>query len=70
MRTVPPRIPWPRAMVLWSGALELLAAVALLWRPTRRTAGVGHFVLTLAVAPTHIHMLQRPELFSVPIWAL
>jgi len=70
MRIVPPWIPWPRAAVLVSGAFELLGAVGLLWRPTRRAAGIGLFLLTLAVTPVHITMLQRPELFGVPYWAL
>ena len=71
MRIVPPFIPWPRAAVLVSGVFELLGAAGLLWRPTRRAAGLGLFVLTLAVTPAHIYMLQRPDLFaSVPYWAL
>ena len=71
MRIVPPYIPWPRAAVLVSGVFELLGAAGLLWRPTRRAAGLGLFVLTLAVTPAHIYMLQRPDLFaSVPYWAL
>jgi uncharacterized membrane protein len=70
MRIVPPYIPWPRAAVLVSGVFELLGAAGLLWRPTRRAAGVGLFLLTIAVTPAHIYMLQRPELFPVPLWAL
>ena len=71
MRIVPPYIPWPRAAVLVSGVFELLGAAGLLWRPTRRAAGIGLFLLTLAVTPAHIYMLQRPDLFaSVPYWAL
>ena len=70
MRIVPPWVPWPRAAVLVSGALELLGAAGLLWRPTRRAAGIGLFALTLAVTPAHFYMLQRPELFGVPVWAL
>ena len=71
MRIVPPWVPWPREAVLVSGVFELLSAVGLLWRPTRRAAGWGLFALTLAVTPAHIYMLQRPELFpSVPYWAL
>ena len=71
MRIVPPYIPWPRAAVLVSGVFELLGAAGLVWRPTRRAAGLGLFVLTLAVTPAHIYMLQRPDLFaSVPYWAL
>ncbi len=70
MRIVPPYIPWPREAVLVSGVFELLGAIGLLWRPTRRAAGVGLILLTIAVTPAHIYMLQRPELFPVPIWAL
>lgn len=70
MRIVPPSIPWPRAVVLVSGAFELLGAAGLLWKPTRRAAGLGLFALTLAVTPAHFYMLQRPELFAVPYWAL
>ncbi|MEP7043470.1 MAG: hypothetical protein ABI843_10435 [Dokdonella sp.] len=70
MRIVPPYIPWPRAAVLVSGAFELLGAIGLLWSRTRRAAGIGLFLLTLAVTPCHIYMLQRPELFGVPYWAL
>jgi uncharacterized membrane protein len=70
MRIVPPYIPWPRAAVLVSGVFELLGALGLLWHRTRRGAGFGLFLLTLAVTPCHIYMLQRPELFDVPYWAL
>jgi uncharacterized membrane protein len=71
MRIVPPWMPWPRAAVLASGVFELLGAAGLLWRPTRRWAGIGLFALTLTVTPAHFYMLQRPELFpSIPYWAL
>jgi uncharacterized membrane protein len=70
MTIVPPWISWPRAAVLVSGVFELLGAAGLLWRPTRRAAGIGLFLLTLAVTPAHFYMLQRPELFHVPYWAL
>lgn len=70
MTIVPPWIPWPRAAVLVSGVFELLGAAGLLWRPTRHAAGIGLFLLTLAVTPCHVYMLQRPELFPVPIWLL
>ena len=57
--------------MLVSGVFELLGAAGLLWRPTRRWAGIGLFALTIAVTPAHFHMLQRPELFpSIPYWAL
>ena len=70
MRIVPPYIPWPRAVVLVSGVFELLGAAGLLFRRTRRAAGIGLLALTIAVTPAHIYMLQRPDLFAVPYWAL
>jgi uncharacterized membrane protein len=70
MRIVPPYIPWPWLAVIISGVFELLGAAGILWRPTRRLAGIGLMALTVAVTPAHIYMLQQPELFGVPIWAL
>lgn len=69
-RIVPPWIPWPVAAVLASGVFELLGAVGILYPPTRKAAGIGLFLLTIAVTPAHVYMLQRPELFPVPLWAL
>jgi uncharacterized membrane protein len=70
VRIVPPYIPWPLAAVWVSGAFELLGAVGLLLPGTRRAAGIGLFALTIAVTPVHFYMLQRPDLFAVPYWAL
>ena len=70
MRIVPPYIPWPWAAVIVSGVFELLGAAGILWQPTRRPAGLGLMALTVAVTPAHIYMLQQPEMFGVPMWAL
>jgi uncharacterized membrane protein len=69
-RIVPPWMPWPVAAVLVSGVFELLGAAGILIAATRRAAGIGLFLLTLAMTPAHIYMLQRPDLFPVPLWAL
>ena len=69
-RIVPPWMPWPIAAVLVSGVFELLGAAGILVPRTRKAAGIGLFMLTLAVTPAHIYMLQRPALFPVPLWAL
>ncbi|RYH67673.1 MAG: hypothetical protein EON54_03905 [Alcaligenaceae bacterium] len=71
MRIVPPWMPWPRAAVLVSGVFELLGAAGLLWRPTRRAAGIGLCLLTLAVTPANVYMLQQAADYpAVPYWAL
>jgi uncharacterized membrane protein len=70
MRIVPPYIPRPRVIVMISGVCELLGAAGLMYSPTRSAAGVGLGALTIAVTPAHIYMLQRPDLFDVPYWAL
>ena len=48
----------------------MLGAIGILFRPSRRAAGLGLFLLTMAVTPANIYMLQRSELFNVPYWAL
>ena len=70
MRIVPEWIPWPRAAVLVSGVFELLGAAGILIPVTRRAAGIGLFLLTIAVTPANVYMLQHAELFHIPRWAL
>lgn len=70
VRIVPPVIPWPRTAVLLSGVFELLGAAGILIPATRRAAGIGLFLLTIAVTPANVYMLQHAELFNVPRWAL
>jgi len=70
MRIVPPYIPWPRAAVLISGVFELLGAIGILIPVTRRAAGIGLFLLTVAVTPANVYMLQHAEAFNLPRWAL
>lgn len=69
-RIVPPWVPWPHLTVLASGVLELLGAAGVLWPPTRRSAGIGLFLLTIAVTPANVYMLQHPELFGIPVGLL
>lgn len=70
-RIVPPQIPDPRDVVLISGILELAGAFGLLLPWTRRAAGWGLFLLTLAVTPANIYMLHVHDQFpQVPVWLL
>jgi uncharacterized membrane protein len=70
MRIVPPFIPWPRTTVLVSGVFELLGALGVLWPRFRAAAGLGLLLLTLAVTPANIYMLQRADQFPIPYWVL
>ena len=67
---VPPYIPWARAAVLVSGLFELVGATGLLWSGTRRASAWLLFMVTLAVTPVHIWMLQTAGDWNVPLWAL
>jgi uncharacterized membrane protein len=70
LRIVPSYITWPHTAVFVSGVMELLGAAGLLYRPTRALAGMGLFLLTIAVTPANVYMLQHPDLFAVPYWLL
>jgi uncharacterized membrane protein len=70
MSIVPPYIPWPRATVLVSGVFELLGAAGMLIPRVRRAAGVGLVLLTIAVTPANIFMLEHADLFQIPVWVL
>ncbi|RYE42224.1 MAG: hypothetical protein EOP24_33595 [Hyphomicrobiales bacterium] len=71
LRMVPPWVPWPREAVLATGVLELLGALGILWRPVRRAAGWGLVLLTIAVTPANVFMLQHAADFPrVPHWVL
>jgi uncharacterized membrane protein len=68
---VPPYIPFPREVVYVSGICELAGAVGMLIPRVRRAAGLGLFLLTIAVSLANIHMRVHAELFpSVPVWAM
>jgi len=70
MRIMPPAIPWPRAVVLVVGVFELLGAAGLLLARSRPAAGLGLFLLTIAVTPANVYMLSHAEAFGVPYWLL
>jgi uncharacterized membrane protein len=67
---MPPYIPWPLAAVYVSGVFELLGAIGILVPRTRRAAGIGLFLLTIAVTPANVYMLQNAEAFHIARWIL
>jgi uncharacterized membrane protein len=62
---VPPSLPYRIEAVYISGVFELLGAFGLLVPGLRRRAGIGLFILTLAVTPANVYMWQHPELFTM-----
>lgn len=63
LKIVPPALPLRLEAVYISGLFELLGAFGLLHRRSRRAAGIGLMLLTVAVTPANIYMLMHAELF-------
>jgi uncharacterized membrane protein len=54
---VPLWVPFPLAMVWFTGACEIAGALALLYKPLRHIAGCCLIALAICVTPVHIQML-------------
>jgi uncharacterized membrane protein len=61
-RIVPPQFPRPRELVYLSGVVELLLALGLLSRRTRRQSAWGIVALLLAVFPANVYMATHDVL--------
>jgi len=67
---VPPYLPHPRALVYVSGVFELLGVIGIVVPRTRRAAGVGLVLLTIAVTPANVQMWLNPHQYPLaPQWA-
>lgn len=62
LKIMPDAVPWPEAVVLWTGIAELAGAAGLIqpWSPAlRRAAGIGLALYALCVWPANInHMIM------------
>jgi uncharacterized membrane protein len=71
MKIVPAWLPCHRALVLVSGVFEISGALGLLFALTRRAAGWGLILLTVAVTPANIFMWRHADEFkNIPYWLL
>ena len=54
-RMMPPAVPYPMAMVYFTGVCEIAGAIGLLVPRTRRAAALALIVFFLAVLPANVH---------------
>ena len=54
-RMMPPGVPYPMALVYFTGACEIAGAIGLLLPQTRRAAAAALIVFFLAVLPANVH---------------
>ncbi len=70
-RIMPPYLPAPNALVLTSGACEMLGGAGLFLPFSRRTAAWGLVGLLIAVMPANVQMaLNHAHWPKIPEWAL
>jgi uncharacterized membrane protein len=63
VKIIPPQLPQRELAVYLSGLFELIGALGLLHLKTRRLAGIGLCLLTIAVTPANVYMWLNPALF-------
>jgi uncharacterized membrane protein len=70
MRQMPPYWPWKAFFVAVTGALEILAAIALMPRPTRPWGALATMILLVAYTPAVVHIVQHDVApLTWPPWA-
>ena len=64
---VPPPLTGQLAVIYLTGLLEIAGALGLLWRRTRRLAGIGLFLLLLGLFPANVYAaLQGVQFRGAP----
>ena len=61
-----PTLPFPKEIVLLSGAVEIALGMLLLIPKTSRLAAWGLIALLIAVFPANLYMYTHQELFPLP----
>ena len=64
MGIMPPKILWPRPIVILSGAAEILLGAMLLIPSLSQLASWGIIVLLILIFPANLHMAFNTELYS------
>ena len=63
LKIIPPDWPLRLQAIYISGFFEIVGALGLMHRESRREAGIGLGILTIAVTPANIYMWLIPQLF-------
>jgi len=66
LKSMPPFIPYPKAMVQLSGVAEIVLGLGLLYAATRVYAAWGLILLLIAVFPANIYMATSGRFHRIP----
>jgi len=61
IKIIPPYLPNPKNLVLWSGILEMIFGFMLMNMNTQKTAAIATMFLLVLSLPVHFHMLNNKE---------
>jgi uncharacterized membrane protein len=56
---IPRYLPWPATINYLAGAAEILLALGMVFKATRKWAAYGIVAMLLAFVPTHIYMIEQ-----------
>jgi uncharacterized membrane protein len=66
LRIMPPYLPAHRALVLVSGAFEIVLGVMLIVPMTSKLAAWGLIALLIAIFPANVHLYLHQEIWRLP----
>ena len=67
---MPEWVPYREVIVYISGVMEIVLAIGLLFKQTRRKTGMLIVVFLILIFPVNIYMALKPEEYDVPAIAL
>ncbi len=70
LMAIPEWVPMPLGIVYVSGVMEILLAIGLLFRKTRRQTGILIAIFLILIFPVNIYMTMIPEKLDIPVFVL
>ncbi len=65
-KIVPPYMPNPKALVIWSGIFEIALGIGLLFDNRRSFSATGIILLLIAVFPANLYMAYDDKFKKIP----